>query len=220
VSTGSQSSGPAGGPPAGPVDWVAIVERVREGDPVALAKLTALVTSLLYRQGAYRVRESWEDICQDVLAALVRSVENESLQEPRAFVSYAYTLTRNYFLDFVQRRQRITSGGRRDEFSIREPVERAADRPAQRMHPDMMLDLERALETLPVRGRRVIEEIYLRGRTYQEAADRLDLPLGTIKRLQTAGLRQLRQVLHLNEEDRRSPAKPLASRKGPAEPNA
>jgi len=181
-------------------DWFAVVQRVRDGDPIALAKLSALITSLLYRQGAYRVRDSWEDICQDVLAALVRSVERGALREPRAFVGYAYTLTRNYFLDFVQRRQRVTSGGRRDETHMRESLDVAAEPPVDGFSPDMLLDLERALDALSPRGRRVIEEIYLRGRTYQEVAERMDLPLGTVKRLQTSGLRKLREVLHLGAQ--------------------
>jgi len=177
-------------------DWFHVVAGVRAGDPVALAKLTGLITSLLYRHGAYQVRSSWEDITQDVLAALVRSVESGKMREPRAFVSFAYTLTRNAFLDFVQRRDRVTSGGRRDERLVREPIEAAPDRSFDEANPDLLLDLQRALDALPARARTVIEEIYLRGRTYQEVAERFSIPLGTVKRLQTGGLRTLREVLH------------------------
>jgi len=182
-----------------PEDWFDIVERVRDGDPIALAKLTGLITSLLYRQGAYERRSSWEDVCQDVLAALVRSVESGSLREPRAFVSYAYTLTRNAFLDYVQRRDRVTSGGRRDERALRESVELVEREANDVMHPDLLLDLERALEQLDRRSRSVVEEIYLRGRTYQEVADRFSMPLGTVKRLQTGGLRTLREALRQDD---------------------
>ncbi len=177
-------------------DWFDVVAGVRAGDPVALAKLTGLIVSLLYRHGAYRVRSSWEDICQDVLASLVRSVENGTLREPRAFVSFAYRMTRNAFLDFVQRRDRVTSGGRRDERSVREAIENAPEHCLNDANPDLLLDLQRALDVLPARDRAVIEEIYLRGRTYQEVADRFSIPLGTVKRLQTGGLRTLREVLY------------------------
>ena len=198
-------------------DWLAVVRRVREGDPVALAKLGALITNLLYRQGAYGLRESWEDICQDVLAVLVRSVEEGRLREPKAFVGYAAVLTRNHVIDFVQRRQRVTSGGRRDERSLRDSLARVSELSTETIEPDMMLDLERALESLSSRSRRVIEEIYLRGRTYQEASDRLGIPLGTVKRLQTSGLRTLRESLRVERRGSRG-VRPAPSRApgGPA----
>ena len=182
-------------------DWLTVVHRVREDDPAALARLTALITGVLYRLGAYRVKESWEDICQDVLAALVRSVEEGRLREPQAFVRFACVLTRNHFVDYIQRCQRVTSGGRRDETAARESLDRVIQQPAEGAEPDVMLDLERALGTLSSRSRRVVEEIYLRGRTYQEVADRLGIPFGTVKRLQTTGLRKLRDALLVGASD-------------------
>ena len=176
-------------------DWLKTVHRLRQGDARALARLTRLITSLLHRQGAYRIRESWDDICQDVLAALVRAVERDQLRDPRAFVAFAFALTRNQLVDFVMRRQRITSGGRRDESGIRESIDDDQALPVAGATPDLMLELERALSGLSDRGRRVIEEIYLWGHTYQETSDRLGIPLGTVKRLQTSGLRQLRIAL-------------------------
>jgi len=198
ASVGALPAQPAPKPPRAPSrceDWLAVVQGVRAGDPAALAKLSGLVTGLLYRQGAYRLGDAWDDLCQEVLAALVRSVERGSLREPRAFVSFASTLTRNYLLDHLRSRRRVTAVGHLDPANLRESSDLLEELPLVGHCPDLLLDLERSLGALSPRGRRVIEEIYLRGRTYQEVADRFSIPLGTVKRLQTRGLRQLRKIL-------------------------
>lgn len=46
---------------------------------------------------------------------------------------------------------------------------------------DLRRDMEQALETLPARYREVIELHFLRHVPYQDIADRLNLPLGTVK---------------------------------------
>ena len=42
--------------------------------------------------------------------------------------------------------------------------------------------------------------IYLEGHSYQDAADRLEMPLGTLKRLQTEGLRELREKMGISRD--------------------
>jgi RNA polymerase sigma-70 factor (ECF subfamily) len=64
-----------------------------------------------------------------------------------------------------------------------------------RREPGDLLDLRRALATLPEKERLVIEAVYAEGQSYEEAAARLGMPLGTLKRLQTQGLRILRQSM-------------------------
>lgn len=55
----------------------------------------------------------------------------------------------------------------------------------------LRLDLRDALAALDARQRGVVQAIYLEGRSYEDAAERLGLPLGTLKRLQTGALRQI-----------------------------
>ena len=175
-------------------DWMAILRGVREGDPEALARLTGLIIRLLQRQGAYRIQESWADICQDVLLGLVDRVEQGHLRSPEAFVSYAALITRNKVADFVMRRARVTSGGRRDERHAAVPVEVCLDLAADVSGPDLLLEIDEQLRCLPRRTRAVLEAIYIQGKTYQEAARDLGIPLGTLKRVQTQGLRELREM--------------------------
>ena len=192
-------------------DWMAILRGVREGDGEALARLTALVVSLLQRQGAYRIRESWADICQDVLMGLIDRVERGQLRSPHAFVSYAALITRNKVADFVQRCARVTSGGRRDERHAAVPIEACLDLAVDQLGPDLLLEIDTRLRRLPDRTRAVLEAVYIQGKTYEEAARDLRIPLGTLKREQTQGLRWLRAM--------REPAREIRTA-GPPRPRA
>jgi RNA polymerase sigma-70 factor, ECF subfamily len=62
---------------------------------------------------------------------------------------------------------------------------------------DVRLDLDRALGALPELQRRVVEAIFMRGYSYEEAAELVAVPLGTLKRAQTRGLAQLRQHMQV-----------------------
>ena len=55
-----------------------------------------------------------------------------------------------------------------------------------------------AHEKLDSRRREVVEAIYGEGLTYQEAADRTGIPLGSVKRYLREGLSTLMQLLSTN----------------------
>jgi RNA polymerase sigma-70 factor (ECF subfamily) len=181
---------------SGPEDWPQVLLDVQAGDRIALVKLTRLISGFLLRYRAYEVRDQWDDLIQDVLAALLRSLQREGgPREPRAFVNYVGAITRNKFFDLLDRQRRPGSpdlvgdpAGAADRAGV--PPEQASAR-----GPDVYLDLGRALSTLPDKLRAAVDAIYLQGFSYEEAASRLGVPLGTLKRLQTQGLRELRAQL-------------------------
>ena len=67
------------------------------------------------------------------------------------------------------------------------------------------MDLERALEALPAVERRVVEEIYVQGHSYEEAARRVRIPLGSLKRYQSRGLKQLRRRMGISRAGQAPP---------------
>jgi len=173
------------------------MERIRKGDPVALVRVTQLITGCLARTGAYEFRDAWDDVCQEVLIRLLRSVSEGAIRDPRAFVGYAGTVTRNTFVDWLRKnRPRDTedveagAGG-----TVAEQLECRND-------PDLMVDLERAIPELPREQQEALREIYLEGRSYEEAARRLGIPMGTLKRRQTEGLRDLRRRMGIAPKTR------------------
>ena len=173
-------------PDAGtPEDWIAVLDAVLQGDAVALARVTSVITGFLARYHAYEFRDSWEDICEEVLIRLIKSARRGAIRDPRAFVSYTGATTRNVLLDWIERTARGKGPDPWRELHVE----------VETRDPGELLDLQRALEDLPEKERLVVEAIYLQGRSYEEAALLLGTPLGTLKRLRGQALGRLRKKI-------------------------
>jgi len=153
------------------------------GMPGAVQAVSRIITGFLVRARVHDLGDAWDDVRQDVLLALVVSVRQGRPRAADAFVGYVGAVTRHKLVDWLDRHR-----GRRAGEPLPEVGTPARD-------DDMRLDLERALDGLDTRARAVIEAIYLAGYSYEEAAVRLGLPLGTLKRTQTGALHALRRQL-------------------------
>jgi RNA polymerase sigma-70 factor (ECF subfamily) len=176
-------------------DWDGVLDGLGRSDPLAIAKVSRLVSGVLTRLGAYDLRDGWDDVRQEVLITLLRSAREGKLRDPRAFVGYVMTVTRNRMHDWL-RRNRASDPERRGDEVVQTVAERLHPEPA-RVDPDVLVDLERALDGLPEKQRLVIQAVYLEGRSYEEATQLLGMPLGTLKRMQTEGLRALRRAMEV-----------------------
>src|SRR6266540_7471797 len=89
-------------------DWGAVMEALLHGDPdhkqIAFLKLNRLISGFLVTLQAWNHRDHWEDLRQSVLKELVQSFREGHLREPKAFVAYTRTITRNEFYDFLKAR--------------------------------------------------------------------------------------------------------------------
>ena len=183
--------------PASYEDWLAVMEALRNGDRVALAKVSRLITGCLVRyRGRALADDACDDIRQEALLALSQSVQQGSLRDPRAFVAYAGAMVRNMLLVRVRSEKRRVALAHR----VRE-IRAAAGSPPCEHEQSLRIDLERALDKLPERQRLVVEALYVRGLRYAEAAQELGMPLGTLKGLQVQGLVGLRRALGVGEQD-------------------
>jgi RNA polymerase sigma-70 factor (ECF subfamily) len=61
-------------------------------------------------------------------------------------------------------------------------------------------DVRAALETLPPEQRQVLELAYFAGMTQVQIADRIQVPIGTVKTRTLAAMRKLRRVLEREDE--------------------
>ena len=162
---------------AGAEDWIALLDRLLEGDRVAFAKFNRLVSGFLAQLRAYDFREEWDDLRQDVLLATVANARAGRLRDPKAFVGYVKIITRNKFVDRLKRQLRIHE---KETLPWDDETARAAVSPEP---PDGGLgDAWAAVQELPEEQRRLVEGIYVEGKTYQEMSDETGIPLGTLKR--------------------------------------
>jgi RNA polymerase sigma-70 factor (ECF subfamily) len=182
-------------------DWAETLEGLAAGQLAATDRVITLITKYLARIGAYQFRDAWDDLVQEVLISLLKSPPKS--EEPGAIVRHIQTTTYRKYIDEIRRER-----GRRHQ---REGSEDSGSQGWRRNVPlDEVLELSepedfwatqmdpgirKALETLDDRKRRVVECRYLLGCTNEEAASRLEIPLGTFKRLLAQGLVELRETL-------------------------
>jgi RNA polymerase sigma factor (sigma-70 family) len=172
-------------------DWVTVLQKLVEGDAAAHARVTGVIMGLIVRAKIFDLEQQWEEICQDALTAVVRSVQRGAIRDPKAFVGYAAAVVRNEITRHITAARRARAKEEAtDADTLAEPARRDEDM-------DVRIDLERALLSLTPRQRAAVKAIYLEGHSYQEASELLGMPLGTLKRLQTEGLRTLRNQFGL-----------------------
>lgn len=186
-------------------DWMEIQRRLLDGDRLAFLEVNRLVTALLGRMRAYDFRDEWDDLRQEVLAALVQNARRGRLRDPRAFVGYVRIITRNKFVDRLKSELRRRE---RDALPWDEETARAFGAGAG---PDPgAAELWAEVERLPVETRALVEGVYREGKTYEEMSRDSGVPLGTLKRRLREGLSALRARL----EERDDPVGPRPETSG------
>lgn len=172
------------------------MDRAIRGDVVALAGLLAdqrprIVSLAAFFTGS--VADA-EDLAQDILLRLVQALPR--LASPDTFDVWVYRLSRNRSVDHFRRRRFEAPWPATDL----EPASVLWSSPAPR--PDAALEtsdgvrrLRRALRALPPTWRRAVALRDLEELSYEEVADRLGLPLGTVKSQISRGRSRLAAVL-------------------------
>lgn len=125
-----------------------------------------------------------EDVTQEVFTSVwTRAASFNPARGDAA--GWLYTLTRNKLIDLWRR---SSKAGQTEEIDDRRL-------PVRREENDLRLTLRQALSHVSPEQRRAIEMAYFDGLTYQETAQELDLPEGTLKSRIRLGLRTMRSVL-------------------------
>lgn len=168
-----------------PGSWRDVQERLLQGDRLAFLELSRLITGFLVQLRAYDFRQEWDDLRQEVVLSVIRNARAGRLRDPDAFVGYVRIITRNKLVDRLKRQLRRRE---REALPWDDEAGLLADPPREE-------SLWSAVRELPDEQRRVVEEVYLAGRTYQEASRATGIPLGTMKRRLRDALRALRERL-------------------------
>lgn len=172
-------------------DWAQVLEGLVAGDRLAVLALNRLVTNVLTHLRAYDLREEWDDLRQEVLLSVLAGARARRLREPAAFVAYVRAVTRNKVVDRLKRGIRHHEG---DTLPWDDVADRVTAEDPAGARPDAA-EVWAAVEDLPEAQRVAIEGVYRLGKRYQEVADETGVPLGTLKRRLSEGLRALRARL-------------------------
>jgi RNA polymerase sigma-70 factor (ECF subfamily) len=181
-----------------------VVALAQEGRELAYRELVRRyerpVFSLVYRM--VRDRETAEDLAQDTFVKVLNNVER--YRPEFKFSSWLFKIANNVAIDHLRKRQldTISTDGSRHattaseveatSFDVVEPGQNALE---QLTSQELGTAIERAVGRLRPMYRSCILLRHVEGRSYEEIAQTLDLPLGTVKTYIHRARHELRKEL-------------------------
>lgn len=176
-------------------DWVARIEQIAAGDQTALAQFYDVTNRLAFGL-VLRIlgdRSTAEEVLLDVYTQVWRQAGNYS-RERGTPLAWLMTIARTRALD------RLRAG--RQEAQRKESLEVVADARSFDVGPEEIASgneqqrlVRRALASLPMEQRQIIELAYFSGLSHSEIAAHLGQPLGTVKTRTRLGMMKLKELL-------------------------
>lgn len=181
-----------------------LVKRAMKGDQHAYKEIMEKYQQPLYFHVLKMVRnhEQVEDLVQESFMKAFKNLDTYNTSY--AFSTWLYRITTNHTIDYLRKKKLKTTSmnepikTRDGEIEIQISDEQAkTDRKIIREQRKAII--HHAIENLPEKYRAVIEMRHLQELSYQEIADQLDLPLGTVK----AHIFRAREMLYKNLKDKK-----------------
>jgi RNA polymerase sigma-70 factor, ECF subfamily len=171
----------------------ALVALVARGDEHALAELYDRVGRIAYGLALRVLRDERlaEDAVQEAFLQVWRSAATYRAERAKAS-TWVLTLVHRRAVDLVRREERRQAEPLTDESVLGPAPEQTEEAAWLRFERERV---QAALAELPDVQREALELAYYGGFSQSELADRLGVPLGTIKSRMFAGLARLRELL-------------------------
>ncbi|MFU8860016.1 MAG: RNA polymerase sigma factor [Cyclonatronaceae bacterium] len=183
---------------------VEFVQEARSGNQDAYRALTRKYERAIYYHINKIVRDTGmvDDLVQETFLKAFNNIQ--SYDTSFAFSTWLYRIATNHSIDYLRKKKLKT-------LSIDQPVhtkdgELSIDLPDENAHSDSRIIshersniLKHAIEILPDRYRVIIQLRHMEEKSYEEIAQLLDLPLGTVK----AHIFRARELLYKYLKDRR-----------------
>jgi RNA polymerase sigma-70 factor (ECF subfamily) len=168
-----------------------LIDRCRQGEEAAFRELVeqykGLVFGLIARSVSNRARS--EELAQDVFMKIHRGLPY--FRGESKLSTWIYRIVINVL---SQERPELATASLDDDTDDRPHRDPGAD---DRAYGDLLLKdrLQKAIEQLPLQYQVLINGHYLKGMRYEDLADALDLPMGTVKTHLHRAKRRLRELL-------------------------
>ena len=171
----------------------ALVERCRSGSDAAFRELVDGYKNLVYGVIMRTVtdRSRADDLAQEVFLRVYQGLP--SFRGESRLSTWLFRIARNVCAEIRTRRQFEQSLDVVDDDSRPRMDPGAADRAFDEM--ELRDRLDKALAQLPPAARFLVAAHYLGGRKYEDLAQALDLPIGTVKTHLHRAKRRLRTLL-------------------------
>ncbi len=171
----------------------ALVALVARGDEDALAELYDRVSRIAYGLALRVLRDERhaEDAVQEAFLQVWRNAATFRAERAKAS-TWILTLVHRRAVDLVRREERRQAEPLTDEGETAQAPEQTEEAAWLRFERERV---QTALKQLPDVQREALELAYYGGFSQSELADRLGVPLGTIKSRMFSGLARLRELL-------------------------
>lgn len=197
--------------PSGPVDDAhqhALLQRARSGDMAAMDALLSSHQDRIFRTALGLLggdEETAAEVAQQVLISAFRHLHQFRGQS--RFSTWLYRMTVNFIKNHHtaenRRRARFVPleppGGQSDEAAPRSVADRAASEAPSPHEQASQRQMEalvfQKIEELPEEFRAVLVLRYVEDASYEEIAEALDVPLGTVKSRVNRGRAELRRLM-------------------------
>jgi RNA polymerase sigma factor (sigma-70 family) len=168
-------------------DDLDLVKRAAEKDPKAYEKLLKKYRKSVYYMLLKMVNnvDDAEDLTQEAFAKAFNSLHK--FDSKYAFSTWLFRIATNNCIDFIRKKRvqtiSIDSPFENDEgdsfsFDIKDPEDNPDEVMLRKQRKEY---LSIAVEKLPAKYRRLVDLRYFQELSYEEVADELELPLGTVK---------------------------------------
>ena len=194
-------------PAAQPATPDSLIEQCLTGDQVAWEAIVRQNRRKVFNV-AYKFvgrHDEAEDLTQDIFLKIFKALR--TFDRRANFQTWIISISRNLCIDHYRsvRKERQTIAREVDASDL-QPASRDRTPYAAAEHQDLRQQLRQALETLPMTLRTAVVLRDLQELSYQESADRLGLPEGTVKSRITRGRIELAHQLRRLQENQ--PVKP------------
>ena len=173
----------------------ALIEAVQVGNVGALREIYRRYVHLVYSL-AMRIlgsEEEAEDLTQEIFLAIWRGRHYDSSRG--SLQRYLIMLTRSRSID--RKRSQQSRSRKHHRLQVMGDIKPAPNPPLEEIsRGEQMQQVREALLTLSVNEREVLEIAYYEGLSQSEIAERLGIPLGTVKTRSRQGLKKLRHALN------------------------
>lgn len=183
-----------------------LVQQAVQGDQKAYAELLSRYKDSIYFMLLKMVnnRDDAEDL---TIEAFGKAFKNLHQYTPDfAFSTWLFKIATNNCIDFIRRKRKFTfsidksiesDSGQEMQFEIKSPALDPEEGMIKKQKAALMRDV---VQKLKPRYKRLVELRYFHERSYEEIADELQLPLGTVKAQLFRAREFLYQILKSKEE--------------------
>ncbi|NER12371.1 sigma-70 family RNA polymerase sigma factor [Leptobacterium flavescens] len=129
-----------------------------------------------------------KDVLQESLIKVWRKINSYDPKKAKLF-TWLFRITRNTAID------KIRSVNTKSEQEIQVEVSNVYSVGVNSIRPEH-LDVKQHIDSLDEKYQVVLDALFFKGMTQQEASEALDMPLGTVKSRLKIGLRELRKIFN------------------------